>query len=237
MPTEILDHLESVFLDGLPNYDAASQPPAPSPARAAAEAAFEAPPSFQDEPPSVIVTTRKKSLLPRVEPLSSDAESSEPKNQARAARVFRVDTPIVGTDAAQALPSSQLPAEGLAKAGKGPRKRRRSAPRGKVTIVRAAVPAPATSSEVRTDSQPSARSSKSVSPGRRPAPRRGVEVVAVRTMQSSLAAARRYQAILSKIADLEKKSTASRQVEAGKAVEWIKQMIQLYGLDAADVGL
>jgi len=225
--------------------------PASSQARLAAEAAFAQQPITRvaNAEPQVVVIKRKKAIVPPGEGDPTETDLQDPIKESRTPRVFRVDSPVVGSGAAVAV-SEQPEAGGAspdfhASVGVGAltaqvvqiKRRRRRIPRAEVTIIRSAT----TSGPVVSDPPASREAELLLQELKRLEPC----FAALRAAQdfdfgietSGRSAPSRYQALKAKIKKLEQRAEAARKVEAAKAARWIKRAIATYGLRASDLGL
>jgi hypothetical protein len=226
--------------------------PESSQARLAAEAAFTQRPItlVANAGPQVVVVKRKKAIVPAGKGDPIETEFHEPMKEARTPRVFRVDSPVVGSGPAVEV-SEQPPAVGAspdfnASVGVGAlpaqvvqiKRRRRRIPRAEVTIIRPAAPSGPVTSDP---------------PAGRPAEMLLLQELrllepcfaALRAAQdfdfgiatSGRGAPSRYQALKAQIKKLEQRAEAARKAEAARAARWIKRAIAAYGLRASDLGL
>jgi hypothetical protein len=223
--------------------------PDSSQARLAAEAAFTQRPItlVANAGPQVVVIKRKKAIVPAGEGDPIKTEFQEPK-EARTPRVFRVDSPIVGSGPAVEV-SEQPQAVGAspdfnASVGVGVlpaqvvhKRSRRRIPRAEVTIIRPAAPSEPEPSDPPAGRKPEMllQEPKLLEPC----------FAALRASQdfdfgiatSGRGAPTRYQALRAEIKKLEQRAEAARKVEAARAARWIKRAIAAYDLRASDLGL
>ena len=226
--------------------------PAPaSQARLAAEAAFTQRPItlVASAGPQVLVIKRKKAIVPAGEGDPTKTELQEAVEEARTPRVFRVDSPVVGSGPVVEV-SEQSQAVGAspdfnASVGVGAlpvqvvqiKRRRRRIPRSEVTIIRPAAP----SAPVTSDPPASPQAEMLLQELKRLGPC----FAALRASQDfdfgsatwGRGAPSRYQALKAKIKKLEQRAEAARKIEAARAARWIKRAIAAYGLRASDLGL
>jgi hypothetical protein len=220
--------------------------PDSSQVRLAAEAAFTPRPItlVANAGPQVVVIKRKKAIVPGGEGDPVKTEFQEPMREARAPRVFRVDSPVVGSGPAVEVSEQPQPvgaspdfnaSVGVA-ALQAPvvqiKRRRRRIPRGEVTIIRPAAPSvPATSDPPASgQAEMLLQELKNLEPC----------FAALRAAQNfdfGIATPSRYQALKAEIKKLEHRAEAARKVEAARAARWIKRAIAAYGLRASDLGL
>ena len=225
--------------------------PGSSQARLAAEAAFtQRPITFvANAGPQVVVIKRNKAIVPAGEGDPIKTEFHEPMKEARTPRVFRVDSPIVGSGRAVKV-SEQPQAVGAspdfnASVGVGAlpaqvvqiKRRRRRIPRAEVTIIRPAAP-----SEPVTSDPPASRQAEMLLQELKLlepcfAALRAAQDFDFGIATSGRGAPSRYQALKAEIKKLEQRAEAARKLEAARAVQWIKRAIATYGLGARDLGL
>ena len=224
---------------------------ASSQARLAAEAAFaqRSITPVANAEPKVVVIKRKKAIVPPGKDDPTETELQDPIKESRTPRVFRVDSPVVGSGAAVAA-SEQPEAGGAspdfhASVGVGAltaqvvriKRKRRRIPRAEVTIIRSA----ATSGPVVSD-PPARREAEMLLQELKCLEPRLAALRAAQDFDFGIAASGRgapgsYQALKAKIKKLEKRAEAARKVETAKAARWIKRAIATYGLRASDLGL
>jgi hypothetical protein len=224
--------------------------PDSSQARLAAEAAFTQRPItlVANAGPQVVVIKRKKAIVPAGESDPIKTEFQEPK-EARTPRVFRVDSPIVGSGSEVEV-SEQPQAVGAspdfnASVGVGAlpaqvvqiKRRRRRIPRAEVTIIRPAAP-----SGPLTSDPPASRQAEMLLQELKLlepcfAALRASQDFDFGIATSGRGAPTRYQALRAEIKKLQQRAEAARKVEAARAARWIKRAIAAYGLRACDLGL
>ena len=224
--------------------------PDSSQARLAAEAAFtQRPITFvANAGPQVVVIKRKKAIVPAGEGDPVKTESQEPMKEARTPRVFRVDSPIVGSgpavevseqpQAVGASPDFKASVGGGALAAQVVQiKRRRRIPRAEVTIIRPAAPSEPVTSDppARRQAEMLLQELKHVEPCF--AALRAAQDFDFAIATSGRGAPSGYQALKAEIKKLEQRAEAARKVEAARAARWIKRAIAAYGLRASDLGL
>ena len=198
-----------------------------SPARQAAEAAFAQRRHASHEAPLVVVKRRR--LIGKAMERDSSSAPAEVMDDARRARVFRVDSVLVVQDQqdspSQAQPEDpNLPAvEGGESTRTSATRSRRRTPHGKVTIIRPELP------HAMPRSTPQSPEAPSGSGGRRAGdphpPILDVEAVA------------RYEAVMADIEVLKRQAAKLKKAEAGRAVRWIRQAMADYGITLRDLGL
>ena len=198
-----------------------------SPARQAAEAAFAQRHHASREAPLVVVKRRR--LIGEATERDSSSGPARVTDDARKARVFRVDSVLVVQDQqdspSQAQPEDpNLPAvaAGDSMRTSATRPRRRT-PHGKVTVIR---PEPPPAIPRSTPRAPEALSGSS---GRRAGgphpPILDVGAVA------------RYEAVMADIEVLKRQAAKLRKAEAVRAVRWIREAMADYGITVRDLGL
>ena len=223
--------------------------PTSSHARLAAEAAFAQRPITRvaNAEPQLVVIKWKKAIVPpgRGDPIGT--ELHEPVRVSRTPRVFRVDSPGVGSHSAMPV-SERFEAGGAPRDFHAPvgigastarvvqvKRRRRPIPPAEVTISR-----PAAAREPVVSDRPASREAETV-------------LQELKRLEPSFAAPRAahdfdfgiptssapgsYQALTAKIKKLEQHAEAARKLEAAKAARWIKRAIAIYGFRASDLGL
>jgi hypothetical protein len=192
--------------------------PAKSPAREAAEAAFSAVPVGAEDGPVVIVKRRRTVGEPAASPRGTEHQAGTGDD--KPGRVFRVESVSAGQGDAGSERSNGLSAEPPSEDGAGapqaPRRTRRRAPHGKVTIIRPAADAAATA-----HAQPA------------PASDHGIAALALGVPGSNS----RYDAVMAEIERLKRRAAVLKEAEARDAVRWIRKAISEHGLTAKDLGL
>jgi len=197
----------------------------------------------------VVVIKRKKAIVPAGEGEPNETEFQQPMKEARTPRVFRVDSPVVGSGPAVEV-SEQPQAVGAspdfnASVGIGGspaqviqiKRSRRRIPRGEVTIIRPAVPiGPVTSDPpVSRQAEMLHQELKRLEPCF--AALHAAQEIDFGIATSGRGAPSRYQALKAEIKKLEQRAEAARKAEAARAARWIKRAIAAYGLRASDLGL
>jgi hypothetical protein len=191
--------------------------PAKSQAREAAEAACSAVPDGAEDGPVVIVKRRRTVGEPAASPRGAAHQAGAGDD--KPARVFRVESvSAVQGDAADRSNGSAVepPSEDGARAPQPPRRTRRRAPHGKVTIIRPA-PAPAGAAQL----QPAVANDHGVA----------ALPLVVPGVNS------RYDAVMAEIERLKRRAAVLKEAEARNAVRWIRKAISEHGLTAKDLGL
>jgi hypothetical protein len=175
-------------------------------AREAAEAAFGQHRLASEEAPPVVVVKRRRSIGDAIAG-HSGFERSGPEGQAREARVVRVESLLALQDDKAEPPQAEAPAP-----ASPPRRSRRRAPHGAVTIIRPAPPVASDGAE--TLQRPSGKNDM-------------VDRDAIT----------RYEAVMAEIESLKRHADVLRKAEARRAVRWIRKAMFDYGLTAQDLGL
>ena len=221
--------------------------PDSSHARRVAEAAFvkRPAPSVSSTGTQTVVVKRKKAIIPLGAGDPGNADSAEPMEPTRAPRVFRVDSPVVGSapaaDLAEPLPVRGASADPNASAGVParpvvPTKRRSRMRHGEVTIIHPARPStPAVTGPLADrGGETGVQGRKSRKPDlREPS---GTQQFDLGLAVTGDGAPSRYRALRAQIEALRQRAEAVRTVEAAQAVGWIKRAIADYGLSARDLG-
>jgi hypothetical protein len=193
----------------------------------------------------MVVVKRKKAIIPLGAGDPGNADSAEPMEPTRAPRVFRVDSPIVGSapaaDVAEPLPVRGASADPNDSAGVPappvvPTKRRSRMRHGEVTIIRPAGPNTPTVTDplAGRGGETGVQGTKSPKPDlREPS---GTQQFDLGLAVTGDGAPSRYRALRAEIEALRQRAEAVRKVEAAQAVGWIKRAIADYGLSARDLG-
>ena len=199
-----------------------------SQARQAAEAAF-APRHRGTQEAPLVVVKRRRTIGHSMEAPPSP-EQAAANEDARKARVFRVDSGLVPQDEQNAFTrgSSDAPtplpaAKGVEVTAPSTIRSRRRASHGKVTIIRPEPPNDLPQSTAQAPGPSSGSSRRSPRDSQLPILDPG--------------AVARYEAVIAEIEVLKRQAVELKKAEAASAVRWIRQAMSDYGITVRDLGL
>jgi hypothetical protein len=209
----------------------------PSQARLIAEAAFVQRPSVSaaNAGPNVVVIKRKKAIAVPGVGDAVIAGSDGLVEETRTPRVFRVETPILGSMQDVDVSASDVGASPAPPVHLKPKRRR--TPRPVVTIIHPPdPPAP-----LAIDRQAPAEADVLVEKLRHLEPSlaslHAAQSLDVDLSRLGRRASTRHHALRARIERLNKLAEVARKTEAARAVHWIKRAIITYGLEKEDLGL